>query len=37
MSTADNAWIPGTELIATLAKLVAEVDRQESKKNGQFC
>ncbi|CCX13130.1 elongation factor [Pyronema domesticum] len=36
MSSADNAWIPRTELIATHAKLVAEVDRQESIKNGQF-
>jgi len=36
MSTADNAWIPRTELITTHAKLVAEVDRQESIKNGQF-
>ncbi|KAF8249773.1 ARM repeat-containing protein [Wilcoxina mikolae CBS 423.85] len=36
MSTADNAWIPRTELIATHSKLVAEVDRQESIKNGQF-
>jgi len=36
MSTADNAWIPRTELIATHSKMVAEVDRQESIKNGQF-
>lgn len=36
MSSADNAWLPRTELVATHAKLVAEVDRQESIKNGQF-
>jgi elongation factor 3 len=36
MSTADNAWIPRTELIMTHSKMVAEVDRQESIKNGQF-
>ena len=36
MSTANNAWIPHTELIATHTKLVAEMDRQESIKNGQF-
>ena len=36
MSSADNAWIPRTELIASHGKMVAEVDRQESIKNGQF-
>lgn len=36
MSSADNAWIPRTELIATHAKMVAEVDRAESIKAGQF-
>ncbi|KAA8897434.1 elongation factor 3, variant 1 [Sphaerosporella brunnea] len=36
MSTADNAWLPRTELIASHAKMVAEVDRNESIKNGQF-
>ena len=35
MSTADNVWIPRTELNATHTKLVAEMDRQESM-NGQF-
>ena len=35
MSTADNAWIPRTELIATHSMLVAE-DRQELIKNGQL-
>jgi len=36
MSTSDNAWIPRTELIASHAKMVAEVDRAESIKAGQF-
>lgn len=36
MSTSDNAWIPRTELIGSHAKMVAEVDRAESIKNGQF-
>ena len=36
MSTANNSWIPRAKLIATHTKLVAEMDRQESIKNGQF-
>jgi len=36
MSTSDNAWIPRTELITSHAKMVAEVDRAESIKAGQF-
>jgi elongation factor 3 len=36
MSSADNAWIPRTELVATHTKMVAEVDRAESIKAGQF-
>ncbi|CUS12761.1 unnamed protein product [Tuber aestivum] len=36
MSTSDNAWIPRTELIASHAKMVAEIDRAESIKAGQF-
>lgn len=36
MSTSDNAWIPRTELITSHTKLVAEVDRAESIKAGQF-
>jgi len=36
MSTSDNAWIPRTELTTSHAKMVAEVDRAESIKAGQF-
>lgn len=36
MSSADNAWIPRTELVASHAKMVAEVDRAESIKAGNF-
>ncbi|TGZ78531.1 hypothetical protein EX30DRAFT_350928 [Ascodesmis nigricans] len=36
MSSADNAWIPRTELVTSHAKLVAEVDRAESIKAGNF-
>lgn len=36
MSTSDNAWIPRTELITSHTKMVAEVDRAESIKAGQF-
>lgn len=36
LSTSDNAWIPRTELITSHAKMVAEVDRAESIKAGQF-
>jgi elongation factor 3 len=36
MSSADNAWIPRSELIGSHAKMVAEVDRAESIKAGNF-
>ncbi|KJF61174.1 elongation factor 3 [Coccidioides immitis RS] len=36
MMTADNAWIPRTELLATHAKMVAEVDQKEALASGQF-
>ena len=36
MMTADNAWIPRTEIIASHAKLVAEVDQKEALASGQF-
>ncbi|KAI5779252.1 armadillo-type protein [Geopyxis carbonaria] len=36
MSSADNAWIPRTELVVSHQKLVAEVDRAESIKAGNF-
>lgn len=36
MMTADNAWIPRTEILATHAKLVAEVDQKEALASGQF-
>ncbi|KAK9475470.1 armadillo-type protein [Dipodascopsis tothii] len=36
MLTADNAWIPRNELIATHAKMVAEVDMKEALASGQF-
>ena len=36
MMTADNAWIPRSELIASHQKLVAEVDQKEALASGQF-
>ena len=36
MSTSENAWIPRTELISSHTKMVAEIDRAESIKAGQF-
>jgi len=36
MMTADNAWIPRTELIASHQKMVAEVDQKEALASGQF-
>ncbi|KAI9882945.1 MAG: translation elongation factor EF-3 [Watsoniomyces obsoletus] len=36
MMTADNAWIPRTEILASHAKLVAEVDQKEALASGQF-
>jgi elongation factor 3 len=36
MMTADNAWIPRGEIIATHAKMVAEVDQKEALASGQF-
>ncbi|KAF2004679.1 ARM repeat-containing protein [Amniculicola lignicola CBS 123094] len=36
MMTADNAWIPRSEILATHAKLVAEVDQKEALASGQF-
>ncbi|KAI7392922.1 Elongation factor, partial [Hortaea werneckii] len=36
MMTADNAWIPRNELIASHQKLVAEVDQKEALASGQF-
>lgn len=36
LSTSDNAWIPRTELVTSHSKMVAEVDRAESIKAGQF-
>lgn len=36
MMTADNAWIPRNELIASHAKMVAEVDQKEALASGQF-
>ncbi|PLB46077.1 ARM repeat-containing protein [Aspergillus steynii IBT 23096] len=36
MMTSDNAWIPRTEIIASHAKMVAEVDQKEALASGQF-
>ncbi|ODQ56577.1 putative elongation factor 3 [Saitoella complicata NRRL Y-17804] len=36
MMSADNAWIPRTELMESHSKMVAEVDLKEALKSGQF-
>lgn len=36
MMTADNAWIPRTEIIQSHAKMVADVDQKEALASGQF-
>ncbi|KAF2456223.1 ABC transporter domain-containing protein [Lineolata rhizophorae] len=36
MMTADNAWLPRTELLGSHAKMVAEVDQKEALASGQF-
>ncbi|KAG4219218.1 Elongation factor 3, partial [Phytophthora cactorum] len=36
MMTADNAWLPRTELLASHQKMVAEVDMREALASGQF-
>ncbi|KAF1811456.1 elongation factor 3 [Eremomyces bilateralis CBS 781.70] len=36
MMTADNEWIPRSEIIQSHAKLVAEVDQKEALASGQF-
>jgi len=36
MMTADNAWIPRSEIIASHSKMVAEVDQKEALASGQF-
>ncbi len=36
MMTADNEWLPRTELLASHQKLVAEVDMKEALASGQF-
>ncbi|TID26838.1 ARM repeat-containing protein [Venturia nashicola] len=36
MMTADNGWIPRNELLASHAKMVAEVDQKEALASGQF-
>ncbi|EEH35707.1 elongation factor 3 [Paracoccidioides lutzii Pb01] len=36
MMTSDNAWIPRNEILASHAKLVAEVDQKEALASGQF-
>lgn len=36
MMTADNAWLPRTELIVSHQKLVAEVDQKEALASGTF-
>lgn len=36
MMTADNAWIPRNELIASHQKMVADVDQKEALASGQF-
>ena len=36
MMTADNAWIPRTEILASHQKMVAEIDQKEALASGQF-
>jgi elongation factor 3 len=36
MMTADNAWIPRSEILASHGKLVADVDQKEALASGQF-
>jgi elongation factor 3 len=36
MMTADNAWIPRSEIMASHAKMVADVDQKEALASGQF-
>ena len=36
MMTADNTWLPRSEIIASHAKMVAEVDQKEALASGQF-
>ncbi|KAG9793332.1 Elongation factor 3 [Exophiala dermatitidis] len=36
MMTADNAWIPRSEILASHQKMVAEVDQKEALASGQF-
>jgi len=36
MMTADNAWIPRSEVIASHQKMVADVDQKEALASGQF-
>lgn len=36
MMTADNAWIPRSEIISSHSKMVAEVDQKEALASGQF-
>ncbi|KAF9693239.1 hypothetical protein EKO04_008878 [Ascochyta lentis] len=36
MMSADNAWIPRTEIMASHSKMVADVDQKEALASGQF-
>jgi elongation factor 3 len=36
MMSADNAWIPRTEILSSHGKMVAEVDQKEALASGQF-
>ncbi|MDI1493159.1 MAG: translational elongation factor EF-1 alpha [Ramalina farinacea] len=36
MMTADNAWIPRTEILVSHGKMVADVDQKEALASGQF-
>jgi len=36
MMSADNAWIPRTEIMASHQKMVAEIDQKEALASGQF-
>ncbi|KAI9757429.1 MAG: translational elongation factor EF-1 alpha [Chaenotheca gracillima] len=36
MMTADNAWIPRSDIISSHSKMVAEVDQKEALASGQF-
>ncbi|KAK2745657.1 translational elongation factor EF-1 alpha [Myotisia sp. PD_48] len=36
MMTADNSWIPRTEILASHGKMVADVDQKEALASGQF-